>query len=63
MVEFVIGAPCSRYDEKFYWELNTPCQRARLMKKVLQSELPGKKAVENISPVFRQEYVLVSLVF
>ncbi len=58
----MIGAPGSRRREKFRWELGNPCQRVRLLKKVLQSELPGKEAVENIVPVFRQENV-VSLVF
>ncbi len=60
VVEFVIGAPSSWYDEKFCWELDNQCRRVRLLK-VLQSELPGKEAAENIALVLRQKSILISL--
>ncbi len=51
----MIDAPSSWYGERFRWELDNPCQRVRLLKKVLQSELPDKEAAE------KQESILVAL--
>ncbi len=57
----MIDAPSSWYVEMFRLDLDNQCQRVRLLKKVLQSELPGKEAAENIALVLRQKSILISL--